>query len=222
MKNYELGRSRRVLSVEAVTPSSISIILHKILSLVHLLLSNWGSISCSCSYDILRSPGDGLGPLLFLMYINDLRDGLNSTVRLFADDALLYGTICCDEDAADPQHDLFWLEAWQQKLKREFHPLKCKIVWFTTKRDPQKGEYIFCGEILEEVESHPYLGVVFDNEWDGSPHIEVITSTWNNVLGLIKRNMWNCPKSVKETAYTTLVRPKLQYACSAWDLEALF
>ena len=157
-----------MLSVEAVTPSSISIILHKILSLVHLLLSNWGSISCSCSHDILRSPGDGLGPLLLLMYINYLRDGLNSNVRLFADDALLYGTICCDEDTADLHHDLFWLKAWQQKLKREYHPLKCKIVCLTTKRDPPKREYIFCGEILE-VESHPYLGVVFDNEWGGPP-----------------------------------------------------
>ena len=68
-------------------------------------------------------------------------------------------------------HDLFWLEAWQQKLKRDFHPLKCKIVCLTTKRDPPKREYIFCGEILEEVESHPYLGVVFDNEWGGPPHI---------------------------------------------------
>ena len=45
------------------------------------------------------------------MYVNDLRDGLNSTVRLFADDALLYGTICCDEDAADLQDDLCRLEA---------------------------------------------------------------------------------------------------------------
>ena len=45
--------------------------------------------------------GTVLGPLLFLMYINDLPDGLNSTVRLFAGDALLYGTICCDEDRAD-------------------------------------------------------------------------------------------------------------------------
>ena len=39
------------------------------------------------------------------MYINDLPDSLNSTVRLFADDALLYGTICCDEDTADLQED---------------------------------------------------------------------------------------------------------------------
>ena len=50
--------------------------------------------------------------LLFLMYINDLPDGLNSTVRIFADDALSYGAICFDEDAADPQNDLCTSEAW--------------------------------------------------------------------------------------------------------------
>ena len=50
--------------------------------------------------------------LLFLMYVNDLPDGLNSTVRIFADDALSYGAICFDEDAADPQNDLCRSEAW--------------------------------------------------------------------------------------------------------------
>lgn len=53
--------------------------------------------------------------------------------------------------------------------------------------------------------------------WRSSPHIKTITSRANKVQGLIKRNLWNCPKSVKETVYMTLVRPKLQYACSAWD-----
>ena len=47
--------------------------------------------------------------------------------------------------------------------------------------------------------------------------VTTITSEANKVLGLIKRNLWNCPKTVKETAYKTLVRPKLQYAFSAWD-----
>ena len=77
--------------------------------------------------------------------------------------------------------------------------------------------YVFCGEILEEVESHRYLGVVLDNKMRWSPHHETITSRANKVLGLIKRKLWNCPKSMQETAYTTLVRPKLQYARSAWD-----
>lgn len=60
------------------------------------------------------------------MYINDLTDAFNSTVRLFADDALLYGTICCDEDTADLQDYLYRLEDWQQKRKMEFNRSKCK------------------------------------------------------------------------------------------------
>ena len=118
---------------------------------------------------------------------------------------------------ADLQDDLCRLEDWQQKKQMEFTPSKCKITCFSTRRDPPKREYVFCGEILEGVECHPYLGVVLDNKMRWSPHIETITSKANKVLGLIKRNLWNCPKSVKETAYKTLVRPKLQYACSAWD-----
>lgn len=57
-----------------------------------------------------------LGSLLFLMYINDFTDGLN--YRLFSDDALLYGTICCDKDTADLQDYLYRLAAWQRKWKR--------------------------------------------------------------------------------------------------------
>ena len=88
---------------------------------------------------------------------------------------------------------------------------------FTTRRDPPKREHVFCGEILEEVERHPYLGVTLDNKMRWSPHVKTITSKANKILGLIERNLYNCPKTVKETAYKTIVRPKLQYACSAWD-----
>ena len=140
-----------------------------------------------------------------------------ATVRLFADDALLYGTICCDEDTANLQDDLYRLEDWKQKCQMEFNPSKCKIMCITTRRDPPKREYVFCGEILEEVERHPYLGVMLDNKMRWSPHVETITFIASKVMELIKRNLWNCPKTVKETAYKTLVRPKLQYACSAWD-----
>ena len=47
------------------------------------------------------------------------------------------------------------LEAWQQKWKMELNTSKSKIMCFTTKRDPPKREYVFCGEIPEEVDPHP-------------------------------------------------------------------
>ena len=63
-------------------------------------------------------------------------------------------------------------------------------MFFSTRRDPPKREYVFCGDILEEVKSHPYLGVMLDNKMRWSPHIEMIISMANkNVLGLIKRNL---------------------------------
>ena len=83
-------------------------------------------------------------------------------------------------------------------------------MYFTTRRDPPKRKYVFCGEILEEVESHSYLRVVLDNKMSWSPYIETITSRANEILGLIKQNLLNCSKSERETRYTTLVRPKLQ------------
>ena len=48
-------------------------------------------------------------------------------------------------------------------------------------------------------------------------HVKTITSKANKVLELVKRNLWNYPKTVKDNAYKTLVRPKLHYARSAWD-----
>ena len=96
------------------------------------------------------------------MYVNDLRDGLNSTVRLFAYDALLYGTICCDEDAVDLARSIL-IRSLATKVEEGFPSFKVQDR-VPHNQDPPKREYIFCGEILEEVESHPYLGVVFDNE----------------------------------------------------------
>ena len=72
--------------------------------------------------------GSVLGPSLFLFYINDLAVDLKSTVRLFADDTVVYLTIASDNDCRQLQSDLDKLARWEEKWKMEFHPEKCTVL----------------------------------------------------------------------------------------------
>lgn len=84
-----------------------------------------GRSSTSASVSSGVPQGTVLAPLLFLLYINDLPDSINSTVRLFADDALLYGVISNDADGEQIQNDLIRLEQWQTIWQMNFNPAKC-------------------------------------------------------------------------------------------------
>ena len=72
-----------------------------------------------------KSPqGTVLGPLIRLLYINDLPNNLTSNVRLFADDCLLYQPVKSDNDTSLLQNDLIKLEEWQNTWLMEFNPIK--------------------------------------------------------------------------------------------------
>ena len=161
--------------------------------------------------------GTVLCPLLFLLYVNDLPDNVQSSVRLFADDALLYGIVASDADCDLLQCDLRRLESWQHYRRMEFNPSKCKIVTIPNKNNPPQRKYVFCGVELEQVDSFPYLGVTISNQLKWSAYVSMTAAKANKSLGTIQRNLWNCPKNVKEIAYTSLIRPKLEYASAAWD-----
>ena len=118
--------------------------------------------------------GTVLGPLLFLVYINDISDGLSlgTIIRLFADDALLYRQIKSPEDHAILQKDLNHLQTWADTNKMEFHPAKCQVLRFTNKRKPSPAEYKIQNTTLARVDSAKYLGVILDTNiwpWFGAP-----------------------------------------------------
>ncbi|KAI8488363.1 hypothetical protein Bbelb_339590, partial [Branchiostoma belcheri] len=121
--------------------------------------------------------GTVLGPLLFLLYINDLPDQLDSTVRLFADDCLLYVELSTQTDSQLLQKDLNTLEEWQSKWLMQFNPEKCYIMHITNKRTPHATSYQFCGQALATTKIHPYLGVTLTSglKWGvppSHPHCE--------------------------------------------------
>ena len=68
-----------------------------------------------------------IGPILFLVYINDLPAKLQSKVRLFADDTIVYMAVTNETDAAVLQKDLKLLEEWENRSQMSFHPDKCNV-----------------------------------------------------------------------------------------------
>ena len=161
--------------------------------------------------------GTVLGPLLFLVYINDLPDGLSSSVRLFADDCILYREIKDPEDAKILQNDVNHLCDWETKWQMGFNHSKCYSMRVTHKIKPITSRYKMGESLLEEVDHYPYLGVELASDLSWNRHINQITIKANRTLGLLKRNLSSCNRSTKEVAYKALVRPLLEYCQTIWD-----
>jgi hypothetical protein len=70
---------------------------------------------------------------------------------------------------------------------------------------------------LSQVDSHPYLGVNVDSKLSWKEHIKDVTSKSSKTLGMVKRTLSGSSTAVRETAYTMLVRPKLEYGATVWS-----
>ena len=162
--------------------------------------------------------GSVLGPILFLIFINDISDSVDSFLRLFADDCLLYREIKTREDQDMLQKDLDTLVEWAKKWGMEFNIKKCNILSITCQTKKKKlYTYKMKGEKVEGIRDSLYLGVTFNSKLKWNTHIAKISSAANRMLGMLWRNLKYCPKKIKETAYKAYVRPKVEYSSSIWD-----
>jgi len=149
--------------------------------------------------------GTVLGPLLFLIFINDLPDNVTSQVRLFADDCLVYREVHSYKDQENLQKDLDALENWTQLWGMKFNPSKCTIMKISRK-PPLNKFYSLGGEILKHVPDATYLGVTLTDNLNWSKHIDKVTCKANSTLGLLRRNLKKCPIELRELAYISLIR----------------
>ena len=102
-------------------------------------------------------------PCLFLHYINDLREGIVPTVRLFADATVMYLTIASQTGSHKLQADLNNLATWDKIWQTQFHPDKCRVLRITNYRKPIIFNYTLHDHILATVTQAKYLGVTITN-----------------------------------------------------------
>ena len=123
--------------------------------------------------------GSVLGPLLFLIYINDLPaavEGTSSCLSLFADDVLLYRIITCAADYLLLQEMIRHIEQWSTKNYLNFNSSKCKYMVVSHKRAPLVPDVslLLFGSALERVDSYKYLGVLLTGDLSLSLQVESV------------------------------------------------
>ena len=162
--------------------------------------------------------GSVLGPLLFLIYINDLPDHVSSsTPRMFADDCAFSRKIDSPADTALLQDDLNKLQEWERKWDMEFNASKCKLLRITRRTSQAVlTNYTIHGEALESVAKEKYLGVVFNTKLNWNDHISTVVGKARGTLGFLQRNFSAAPKRTKQMLYTSKVRSVLGCASTVW------
>ena len=131
--------------------------------------------------------GTVLGPLLFVVYINDILDLVTCKIRLFADDALIYRIIDSIDDAWMLQEDLNQLIAWESNWSMEFNLDKCKVLRVTNKRITINQNYTMHNQVLEVVDSAKYLGIHIHKKLSWNTHINYTVKKANQTRCFIQR-----------------------------------
>ena len=165
--------------------------------------------------------GSVLGPALFLIYINDILEKIQSKMKLFADDSIVYREILSVDDHYILQRDLDLLADWSSKWLMHFNIKKCAVLSITRKRNPSLHHYTIFGESLERVDEHDYLGVRISHDLRWGSHCQKIIQKASRTLGLLRRTLSPCKQEVKIKAYQAIIRPQLEYAAETWNPHTL-
>jgi len=158
-----------------------------------------------------------LGPVLFLIFVNDLQVGTTSRILKFADDTKLFRTVVNLSDHSMLQNDLDTVCEWTNRWQMKFNVSKCKVMHYGRKNTGVEPSDSMHGEPIEEVCSEKDLGVVFSNDLKVSLQCKDSYSKANRMLGLISRTIRYRHPTILLNLYKSLVRPHLDYCSSVWN-----
>lgn len=160
---------------------------------------------CSSSISVTSGVPQGsvLGPLLFLVYINDLPNSITSSIKLFADDCVIYREVKTTNHTVLLQADLDHILDWCTKCKMSLNPTKCKVMRFSRRAASVAPAYNIHSTTLSVVTCYKYLGVLLTSNLTWNKHVTYIISNANRMLGYLKRNFKAATPPVKLLLYNS-------------------
>jgi hypothetical protein len=163
--------------------------------------------------------GSHLGPLLFILYINDITECLTeSKALLYADDTKIFRVIKTQADCSLLQDDLSRFESYCTRNSLFLNSDKCAVITFTRKKDPILYSYSLCGGTLARQHSMRDLGVIIDSKLTFNSHIDHILNKSYRQLGFILRvaKPFKRPLTYR-LLYNSYVRSRLEFASVVWN-----
>ena len=146
---------------------------------------------------------------------------ISSSIRLYADDAVLYREIKDHKNTLLLQQDLNSLSYWATVWQMTFSPSKCEHLQITSKQQPVTSEYCLNNSIIKQVNSAQYLGVIIDKNLNWNEHAVKIVNKAKSVLGFLHCSLKQCSPHIKVLCYKSLVHPVLDYASIIYIMVSL-
>jgi hypothetical protein len=163
--------------------------------------------------------GSILGPLLFLIFVNDITEGIESDIHLFADDTSLLEILeNYNEAYAKLNRDLNRLSLWADRWLITFNATKTVYLKVSRKQNQAPNPLLrLKGKIIKEVQTHKHLGLTFNSTLTWNDHIDKLVTKAAQCVGLLRRICREVPRECLEILYKSMIRPLLEYGDVIYD-----
>ena len=162
--------------------------------------------------------GSALGPILLVIYINDLPDAVNSSKFLFADDTKILRQITTRHDSESLQNDLDSLEDWSERWLLRFNPDKCQVLTLGKFENiMHTHRYKIYGTEIEHVFDEKDLGITVNSELKFEEHISLKAIKANAIMGMIRRSFTFLDCNLFKKLYVAFVPPHLECGQAVWS-----
>ena len=162
----------------------------------------------NCSSSLRRAnagvpQGFVLGPLLFLVYVNDISESLLSSNIIDIEGII--------------NHDLRILVRWAAQWLMNFNPLKTEAIFFTLRLLDHLPNITFNGTLIKFVNEHEHLGLTLSSNGQWRSHIDNIISSASKVLGIMRTLKFTFSRTALNQIFISYILPVLEYSRVVWD-----